>query len=126
MREQLLKAAAEARKQAYCPYSHFAVGAALLTKDGRIYTGCNVENGSYSLGCCAERTAVFKAVSDGCREFTAIAISGAPEGEAPDVPCPPCGACRQVLAEFCGDDLRISLADRDYTLGELLPVRFSL
>ena len=105
MREQLLKAAAQARKQAYCPYSHFAVGAALLTK---------------------ERTAVFKAISDGCREFTAIAISGAPEGEAPDVSCPPCGACRQVLAEFCGDDLRISLADRDYTLGELLPVRFSL
>lgn len=124
--EKIMQAAMQARKHAWCPYSHFAVGAALLTEDGRIYTGCNVENGSYSLGLCAERTAFVKAVSDGCRKFRAIAICGAPEGEAPEKPCPPCGACRQVLAELCGDDFEIILTDGVYQLRELLPVRFVL
>lgn len=123
---KLMQAAIQAREKAWCPYSHFAVGAALLTADGRIFTGCNVENGSYSLGVCAERTAIFKAVSEGYREFRAIAICGAPEGEAPEKPCPPCGACRQVMTEFCGEDFEVVLTDRVYTLGELLPVQFTL
>ncbi|MBQ8078862.1 MAG: cytidine deaminase [Oscillospiraceae bacterium] len=126
MRETLLQAAMKAREQAYCPYSQFAVGAAVLTEDGRIFTGCNVENASYSLGCCAERTAIFKAVSEGCRRITAIAIAGAPAGMQPDAPCPPCGACRQVMAEFGGADRVIHLTDRSYTLAELLPVQFAL
>lgn len=124
--QRLMEAAQAARKDAYCPYSHFAVGAALLTTDGQIYTGCNIENGSYSLGVCAERTAIFKAVSDGHRLFSAIAICGAPEGELPDKPCPPCGACRQVLAEFCTDDFQIILTDGVHMLGELFPSRFQL
>lgn len=122
----LMEAAGEARKHAYCPYSGFAVGAALLTADGSIYTGCNVENASYSLGCCAERTAIFKAVSDGKREFAAIAICGAPMGEAPEAPCIPCGACLQVMAEFCSDDFPVILADGEHTLSEFLPKRFVL
>ena len=124
--QELMIAALAARENAHCPYSHFAVGAALRTADGQIYTGCNIENGSYSLGVCAERTAIFKAVSEGHRSFTAIAICGAPEGEVPEKPCPPCGACRQVLAEFCGDDFQVILADGVHTLGELFPMRFEL
>ena len=124
--QDLFTAASEARQRAYCPYSHFAVGAALLTEDGEIITGCNAENASYPLGLCAERAAVFRAVSEGHRRFRAIAIAGAPEGEAPVQPCPPCGACLQVLAELCGDAFEIRLADRSYTLRELLPVRFGL
>lgn len=122
----LMQAAMDVRKNAHCPYSGFAVGAALLTADGSLYTGCNVENASYSLGCCAERTAIFKAVSDGKREFSAIAICGAPKGEQPDAPCIPCGACLQVMAEFCGDDFPIILADGVHTLKEFLPKRFVL
>ena len=124
--EKLMEAARQARGNAWCPYSHFAVGAALLTEDGAVYTGCNVENASYSLGVCAERTAFFKAVSDGHRRFRAIAVCGAPEGEEPEQSCPPCGACRQVLAELCGDDFEIVLTDRIYRLGELLPAAFRL
>ncbi len=125
---QLMEAALEARENAHCPYSGFAVGAALLTRSGTVYTGCNVENASYSLGCCAERTAVFKAVSEGCvrGEFAAIAICGAPVGEAPEAPCIPCGACLQVLAEFCGDDFTILLHDGAHRLGDFLPQRFVL
>lgn len=126
MDEQLLQAAAAAREHAHCKYSGFAVGAALLTADGSIYTGCNVENASYSLGCCAERTAIFKAISDGKRNFTAIAVCGAPKGVRPDAPCIPCGACLQVMAEFCGDDFPILLTDGVHTLKEYLPVRFGL
>ena len=122
----LMQAAMDARKNAHCPYSGFAVGAALLTADGSLYTGCNVENASYSLGCCAERTAIFKAVSDGQREFSAIAICGAPVGESPEAPCIPCGACLQVMAEFCGDDFPILLTDGVHVLGEFLPKRFVL
>ena len=122
----LMLAAMAAREHAHCKYSGFAVGAALLTDDGQIYTGCNVENASYSLGCCAERTAIFKAVSDGQREFSAIAICGAPVGESPEAPCIPCGACLQVMAEFCGDDFPILLTDGVHVLGEFLPKRFVL
>lgn len=125
---ELLAFAVSAREHAYCPYSHFAVGAALLCNDGTVYTGCNVENGSYSLGVCAERTAIFKAVSEGKKkgDFEAIAIVGASEHEEPTEVCPPCGACRQVMTEFCEDDFRIILTDGTHTLGELFPMRFGL
>ncbi len=126
----LLDAAVETSGHAYTPYSHFKVGAALLTADGRIYTGCNIENASYSATNCAERTAIFKAVSEGCTDFKAIAIIGHKENE-PLQFCPPCGTCRQVLAEFCEPDFEIVLMNdareiKVYTLAELLPEHFSL
>ncbi len=124
--ETLMETAIVAREHAYCSYSGFAVGAALLTEDGRVFTGCNVENASYSLGCCAERTAIFKAVSEGQRTFRAIAICGAPKGTAPTAPCIPCGACLQVMAEFCGDDFVILLSDGEHRLSEFMPKRFIL
>ena len=128
--EKLLELAHEARERAYAPYSHYAVGAALLTKDGRVYQGCNIENAAYSPGNCAERTAFFKAVSEGRRDFTAIAIVGNKRGEAGDY-CPPCGVCRQVMAEFCKADFEILLAKdtenwKSYTLEQLLPESFTL
>ncbi len=118
---QLIDLATEARKQAYAPYSHYEVGAALLAASGQVYTGCNVENASYGLTICAERTAVFKAVSSGEREFAAIAVVTSDGGS-------PCGACRQVLAEF-GLHMRVLVADiagnyRAYRLDELLPDAF--
>ena len=97
----LIEQAIEARKNAYTPYSHFAVGASLLGKTGRIYTGCNIENAAYTPSNCAERTAFFKAVSDGERNFRAIAIVGGKEGEKDYDFCSPCGVCRQVMMEFC-------------------------
>ena len=125
---ELMRLAEEARKLSYCPYSHFAVGAALLTKSGKVYTGCNIESASYTPTNCAERTAVFKAVSEGEREFAAIAIIGAPEGEKGKF-CAPCGVCRQVLREFCSLDFRILLGTTEevqaYTLNDLLPASFS-
>ena len=128
----LMKKAQEVRRNAYTPYSHFAVGAALLGADGVVYTGCNVENAAYSPGNCAERTAIFKAVSEGCKRFDAIAIVGAKEGEVPaagSVVCSPCGVCRQVLREFCDEKaFRVYLTDGAklfcYTLEELLPLSF--
>ena len=96
--EELIQAALEVRKQAHAPFSHFLVGAALLDADGKIHTGCNVENATYGLTVCAERVAVFKAISEGARKFTAIAIAA-----DSDSLTPPCGACRQILWEFCGD-----------------------
>lgn len=128
----LIKEAFEARKNAYTPYSHFQVGAALLTKDGKIYRGCNVENAAYGPTNCAERTAFFKAVSEGDREFQAIAIVGFMEGEEPGLEAyaAPCGVCRQVMVEFCNPKtFRIILATRPdhykvYTLEELLPMSF--
>ena len=99
--EELLKTAYQAREQAYAPYSGFAVGAALLAKSGKVYSGCNIENASYGASNCAERTAFYKAVSEGEREFDAIAIVGGPQGEAECAPCAPCGICRQVMMEFC-------------------------
>lgn len=125
----LFDAACEARKKAYTPYSHFKVGAALLTKDGRIYTGCNIENAAFSPTNCAERTAVFKAVSEGDTSFSAICIVGALEGRSLDY-CGPCGVCRQVLREFCDPDTFLVLLGREdgkmriYTLSELLPQGF--
>lgn len=124
--EALLAKALAARTNAHCPYSEFAVGAALLTEDGTVFTGCNVENASYSLGCCAERTAIFKAVSEGYRRFQAIAICGGKTGTEADVPCIPCGACLQVLSEFCGDDFAVILTDGTHKLKEFLPKRFLL
>lgn len=124
---ELMRLAEEARAYSYTPYSGFAVGAALLTKSGKVYTGCNIENASYTPTVCAERTAVFKAVSEGEKEFAAIAIIGGPAGEKGRF-CAPCGVCRQVLREFCALDFRILLGSVDkvqaYTLGELLPTSF--
>ena len=124
---ELMKLAVEARKASYSPYSHFKVGAALLTKSGKTYLGCNVENAAYTPTNCAERTAVFKAVSEGEREFSAIAIVGG-SGEEPAEFCAPCGICRQVLAEFCDQDFRVLLGTpnsfKAYTLSELLPFSF--
>ncbi len=124
--EMLMKTAQSARQNAHCPYSGFAVGAALLTQDGTVFTGCNIENASYSLGVCAERTAFFKAVSVGHKEFQAIAVCGGPKGEAAEAPCIPCGACLQVMAEFCGDDFVILLSDGVHKLSDFLPKRFVL
>ena len=128
--KELVREALEARKQSYCPYSSFAVGAALLCGDGTIFRGCNIENAAYPATNCAERTAFFKAVSEGRRDFTAIAIVGNKRGEAGDY-CPPCGVCRQVMAEFCKADFEILLAKdtenwKSYTLEQLLPERFTL
>ena len=125
---QLLDEAIEAQKSAYVPYSNFYVGAALLTKDGKIYRGCNIENAAYGPTNCAERTAFFKAVSEGDKKFDAIAIVGG-SNLAHDETCPPCGVCRQVMAEFCSKDFEIILTDKDgsiirYTLEEILPLSF--
>ena len=114
----------------YSPYSHFCVGAALLCADGTIYTGCNIENAAYGPSNCAERTAIFKAVSEGKKDFVAIAIVGGKNGVIEDF-CPPCGVCRQVLAEFCKKDFLILLKDKknqvkEFTLEKLLPESFSL
>ena len=129
--KELIKAAFNARKNAYAPYSGYKVGAALLTGDGSIVTGCNVENSSYGLCNCAERTAVFKAVSEGCKGFKAIAIvGGLDEEEVTNDYAYPCGACRQVLREFCDPDtFRIIVARsesdfKEFTLSQLLPQSF--
>lgn len=121
----LFEKAVKASENAYAPYSGFKVGAALLCSDGTVYTGCNVENVAYPLGNCAERTAIFKAVSDGKREFEAVAIAGSSDDDM-SVPCYPCGACRQVMAEFCNEDFKIVLSDSVLTLKELLPYTFKL
>ena len=122
--KKLIDFAKKAAENAYAPYSKFKVGAALLTKDGKIFTGCNVENASYGLTMCAERVAIFKAVSEGYREFEAIAIYA--EGNMPY----PCGACRQVIAEFVDKKFLFIISNGDkvetYTLGDLLPFTFSL
>lgn len=125
--ERLEKEARKASQNAYAPYSRYKVGAALLASDGRVFTGCNVENASFGLTNCAERTALFKAVSEGAMRFRAIAIAGGEEE-----PATPCGACRQVLAEFCGPDTPVRCvalsgdAVREFTLGELLPGTFRM
>ena len=126
---ELMNLAIEARKNAYAPYSGFLVGAALLTADGKVFTGCNIENAAYTPTNCAERTAFFKAVSEGERDFVAIAVAGG-KGEAPDALCAPCGVCRQVMAEFCDPDFHVILGNGErqsvYTLQDLLPLSFSL
>lgn len=133
--EELIKIAINMQNFSYVPYSHFHVGAALLTKDGKVFTGCNVENAAYGPSNCAERTAIFKAVSEGYKDFEAIAIVGGPEDKdgKPTIQdfCPPCGVCRQVMSEFCKKDFKIILAkspseQKIFTLGDLLPESFSL
>ncbi len=124
---ELMNLAIQAREMAYAPYSGFRVGAALLGKSGKVYTGCNVENAGYSPTNCAERTALFKAVSEGEREFLSIAIVGGRYESIADF-CAPCGVCRQALAEFCDDGFRVILGNPDdvrvYTFAELLPFAF--
>lgn len=127
--QKLIETATAQLAYSYTPYSHFKVGAALLGKNGEIYTGCNIENAAYTPTNCAERTAIFKAVSEGVREFEAICIVGGPEGKLVDY-TPPCGVCRQVMMEFCDPDhFRIILAKskddyRIYKLTDLLPQGF--
>jgi len=123
--KKLIDEAVEARNKAYTPYSKFKVGAAVLTKNNMVFQGCNIENASYGLTNCAERTAIFKAVSEGENRFEAIAIVGETDG-----PISPCGACRQVIAEFCDENTKIILANLkgDYvetSITELLPGSFS-
>ena len=127
--QALIRKAFEGQQFAYTPYSHFRVGAALRAKDGRVYTGCNIENAGYTPTNCAERTALFKAVSEGVREFDAIAIVGSRQGEVNTLVTGPCGVCRQALYEFGGDALTVimSKTEDDYivtTLGALLPYGF--
>ena len=126
--QALMIAAQKARENSYSPYSHFRVGAALLTKSEKVFTGCNIENAAYSATNCAERTAIFKAVSEGERDFAAIAIVGGREGETAAF-CAPCGVCRQVLAEFCPKDFKIILGNEEkfevFTLDSLLPFSFT-
>ncbi|MGN0626606.1 MAG: cytidine deaminase [Oscillospiraceae bacterium] len=129
-KKQLVSEALAAREFAYTPYSGFAVGAALLTKDGKIYRGCNIESATYTPTNCAERTAFFKAVSEGERSFEAIAIVGGPAGKPPVDFCFPCGVCRQVMAEFCEEDFKIIIGKseeeyEEYTLNDILPHMFS-
>lgn len=128
-RKELIRAAFAARKFAYTPYSHFRVGAALLARDGKVFTGCNIENAGYTPTNCAERTALFKAVSEGETRFSAIAIVGSLEGKTNELVTGPCGVCRQALYEFGGPSLIVIMArsEDDYietTLGELLPYGF--
>ncbi len=127
--KELVKVAFDAMKRAYAPYSGYKVGAALLSKSGRVYTGCNVENASYSPTNCAERTAFFKAISEGEREFIKIAIVGGKDGNVTDM-FMPCGVCRQVMAEFCDDNFEVIVAlgeddFKSFALKELLPFGFS-
>ena len=128
--EELISKAKEAMTRAYAPYSGYKVGAALLCGDGTVYCGCNIENASFSPTVCAERSAIFKAVYDGHRDFTAIAVCGGKDGEITGA-FPPCGVCRQVMREFCGDDFAVYMvtgADtyEETTLAQLLPCSFRL
>jgi cytidine deaminase len=123
--EQLIEAAKKARDKAYVPYSKFGVGAAILTTDGKVYQGCNIENAAYSMCNCAERTALFKAYSEGDRDFQMMAVVA-----DTDRPCSPCGACRQVISELCPSDMKVILTNlkgdvKELTVAELLPGAFS-
>lgn len=127
---ELIKLALDARKMSYSPYSGFSVGAALLCADGSVYTGCNIENSAFSPTNCAERTAFFKAVSEGKRSFLKIAVVGGSSSQVtPDNYCTPCGVCRQVMKEFCSDNFEIIVAKtpddfKILTLAEILPLSF--
>lgn len=126
----LCKKAIDAMRYSYCPYSNYSVGAALLCKSGRVYTGCNIENSAFSPTVCAERTAFFKAISEGEKDFVKIAIAGKKQGDKLlDDSISPCGVCRQVMREFCSPDFEIIIAKSKgdcsvYKLSELLPVSF--
>ena len=132
--QELAAKALAARKHAYAPYSHFCVGAALLCEDGTVFTGCNIENAAYPVGICAERTAFAKAISEGYRSFTALAIAGAADERSGSDRCSPCGLCRQFIREFAAPDFPILVfaADEDgtvtdytvYSLAQLLPDSF--
>ncbi len=126
---ELLSIASEARRMAYAPYSNYTVGAALLCADGKVYSGCNIENVSFTPTVCAERCAIHKAVSEGARDFLKIAIVGGRREEV-DGFAPPCGVCRQVMAEFCQGDFEIILLKdgkpQKETLDSVMPLRFSL
>ena len=126
--EKLCELTIEAMSRSYSPYSGFSVGAALLCKDGTVYLGCNIENASFTPTVCAERTAIFKAISEGNREFSAIAVCGGKNGHLTGT-FPPCGVCRQVMREFCEDDFPVYLVRPDgydaLTLADLLPHSFS-
>lgn len=129
-RSELIKHALSARKGSYSPYSHFAVGAALLAEDGRLYTGCNIENAAYTPSNCAERTAFFKAVSEGVRAFSSIAIVGGPADSDSLELCAPCGVCRQVMMEFCDPKSFEVILAKDpehyevFKLEQILPMGF--
>ena len=133
---ELIDEALEARRHAYAPYSRFCVGAALLSSDGRVFKGCNIENAAFSPSMCAERVAFAKALSEDCKDFCAIAITGAPADRKGSDICTPCGVCRQVMREFCKPDFKIVCArtdeegnileQKEFTLAELLPESFSL
>ena len=130
MKEQeLINAAKKAMEKSYAPYSHFNVGAALYCGDGKVYLGANIENSSFSLCCCAERNAVFRAVNDGERDFKAIAIVGGKNHKIEKY-CPPCGACRKVLTEFCKENFDIILTNgqkiKTFKLKDIMPLGFSL
>ena len=130
-KQELIREAIAARKRSYSPYSHFQVGAALLGRSGKVYTGCNIENAAYTPTNCAERTAFFKAISEGEKEFEMIAIVGGPAKSARTDYCPPCGVCRQVMAEFCDPKaFRVLMArtETDYrecSLEDVLPFGFT-
>lgn len=125
--KELIDTALGQLKNSYSPYSNFKVSAALITKSGKIFTGVNVENSAFSATTCAERTAFIKAISDGDKDFSAIAVVGGKNGEITDF-CPPCGVCRQIMQEFCKPDFRILLFNgsqiKSYTLSQLLPESF--
>ena len=128
--DKLMRMARAARERAYAPYSKYMVGAALEGASGRVYLGCNIENAAFTPSNCAERTAVFLAVAGGEREFTAIAVCGAPENQEPSALCSPCGVCRQVLLEFCDPEtFTVYMQDNgnltSRTLAELAPLAFS-
>ncbi|MDH5160164.1 cytidine deaminase [Heyndrickxia oleronia] len=123
--EQLIEEAKIARDKAYVPYSKFPVGAALLSENGKVYHGCNIENAAYTVGNCAERTALYKAYSDGDTKFTALVVTADTER-----PVPPCGACRQVISELCPKDMKVILTNlkgdvQELTVEQLLPGAFS-
>ncbi|MBY6035446.1 cytidine deaminase [Fictibacillus nanhaiensis] len=124
-KEQLMEQAKSAREKAYVPYSKFQVGAALLSADGKVYSGANIENAAYSLTCCAERTALFKAYTEGDTKFSALAVVADTKR-----PVPPCGACRQVISELCPPDMPVYLTNlkgdvQELVVKELLPGAFS-
>ncbi|MGR5863824.1 cytidine deaminase [Bacillus cereus] len=126
MRKKYIEEANKMLSKAYIPYSKFPVGAALVTKEGKIYTGCNIENASYGLCNCAERTAIFKAVSEGERDFSYLVITGETDG-----PISPCGACRQVIVEFCDPKMPVLLTnvkgdEKEVTVEQLLPGAFTI
>ena len=125
--KELIEIAISTMENAYAPYSQFNVGAAILTKDGRIFVGCNIENAAYPAGICAERSAIASAISSGAKEFLKIAIVGGKKGKITDY-CPPCGICRQVLNEFCSEDFEILLFNgtevKSHLLKEILPFGF--